>query len=169
MYGGSGPTNDPASYVDAGGTCVNYPDEIKLDIYMRAARGCGATSVVFGLAATVAIWFASCVTYRRLTWHIITACLFVAALFEGLTFLLFRSTLCHKLDVDAYEPLSIPATTIDSSCTMSWGAVLVVVAVVMWFLAAVSFAHYRQPISVEERLLLWLGGKRTSVQARRDA
>jgi len=43
VYGGSGPKDDPASYVD-GDACVTFPANFTPDVYLNVARGCATSA-----------------------------------------------------------------------------------------------------------------------------
>jgi len=119
-------------------------------------------TVLVGIIATCAIWFATCVAYRRAKWYVFTtgSCLTVALL-EGLAFLVFRSSICNEMELGALPEAGFPAVTVVSTCAIGWGAIAGILAVVLWTLAALSTWRYVPPKSTEERMLEWIGRQPT--------
>jgi len=197
VYTGSGPRTEVSSYVN-GDICVQFPGNFPVDEFMTAARSfgirkfqlghyyreclhvcrfshraflrssCLLVAFTVGAAASVAIWFAACVSYPRSAWYTITASLFFVSASQGLIFLLHRSNVCNTIIFDdAYDVGTENPLMVSANCRLSWGGVLAIAATVLWVACGFCMAMlYTPPESVEDRMLLWLKRRRLTREHR---
>lgn len=135
-YSGSGPRDDPASYVDTD-LCLPFPPNFQPDEFLFAARMFSTLCGMFGGGALIASWFASCQSFTAIAWYRISACFLLATSFQGLVFLIFHSNLCTELTL-GYSGCNVVTTT---TCSIGWGAKIGIIAGVLWFGTAVSAAR----------------------------
>ena len=114
------------------GACLEYPVEpvnIDEDTYWQISKFLDFAASVLGGAGAFFLWFATACVFSPGTWRWTGYEVFCAALFQALSFLWFRNSLCSQRD--------------DTVCELSWGAKMDAVAASLWFAAAVLiFIHY---------------------------
>mmetsp|Transcript_4197 Transcript_4197/g.8491 ORF Transcript_4197/g.8491 Transcript_4197/m.8491 type:complete len:264 (+) Transcript_4197:313-1104(+) len=116
------------------GACLEYPPEpvdISEDSYWQLSKFLDFAASVLGGAGAFFLWFATACVFSPGTWRWTGYEVFCAALFQGLSFLWFRNSLCSQGD--------------DTVCELSWGAKMDIVAASLWFATAcLIFIHYPQ-------------------------
>ena len=127
--------------------CAAYNENIDLDDAWRAAQAFAIISTIIGAIVSICLWLVPC--FSRLTsdgiWTVLTAvCLFLLPFCQGLTFLLFQSQICKDNPVlGLFGALGI----YKDSCQLSSGGFLNIAAIIVWFLAGVFMAVFRDRLT----------------------
>mmetsp|Transcript_9984 Transcript_9984/g.14656 ORF Transcript_9984/g.14656 Transcript_9984/m.14656 type:complete len:253 (-) Transcript_9984:42-800(-) len=117
------------------GLCFYYPSNTEFDSFFRTSRAMVPLASVVGGLVMVTFWFSSCMGMEKPVWRFCGFILVLVSLFEGLTFLIFRSNFCNEvLDGDL---------TFD--CNLSTGGNMAIASIVFYFAAAVSVCNTPAP------------------------
>jgi hypothetical protein len=115
------------------GPCFAYPDDgtVSQDTFWNVSRAFDFLALVLGGAGCFFLWFTSCCVFSRGTWRWTGYELLLASIFQSLSFLWFKTSLCHA-----------PG----NSCGLFWGSKADIVSAVLWMVAAFSiFCRYPVP------------------------
>jgi hypothetical protein len=116
--------------------CVLFPSGTYVDPKLKAARAFTVIAGVVGGMMTVGLWLAPCAYGRAAAnWkcYAVTLMTFVTA-FQGLTFLVYPSSLCTDNPVIAMMGWE---DSFESECAWDQGTTCNVVSTVLWFLTGV--------------------------------
>lgn len=117
-----------------GGNCYDYPDNANFGSRFKAVRGLSVAAAVLGGLSLVASLVATQMPLGD-RWTKALACsLFVCALLEGLTLLVFRSEACTTDALDLFG--GSDAVNVGVACTMSRGSRLAIAGTVFWFVGS---------------------------------
>ena len=109
-----------------GGSCLEYPSPDPVDSIWQVSKGLNFVAVVLGGAGTFYLWFATLCVFSKATWRLAGLEVGLASVFQGLSFLWFRTELCGEND-----------------CTLGRGSQADIVASTFWMLAAILiYCHY---------------------------
>jgi len=121
--------------------CSSYPPEMALiDSYIVNARVFSLLGSLIGAGAVVALWLTACMRYRQCTWHFITVALLCASLFQGLVFLIFRTSFCSVVYFEGNDESDAMDT--ETKCTLGKLGYTAIITVVLWFVCAVFTLRY---------------------------
>jgi len=113
------------------GQCLDYPSGVPRGSYWTAAMVFDFLALVLGGSGSLFLWFTAGCIFSRGTWRWAGYEVLLACICQGLSFLWFRSDLCH-LD--------------GNKCELFWGSKADIVSTSLWAVAAVSiFCHYPVP------------------------
>jgi hypothetical protein len=110
------------------------------DTRFNAAKGFTVVANVFGGVAFLTLWLASCCVMSQERIKGLSCHFFIATLFQGLTFLIYRSVVCHRGFFKEYfqnmetDDDGIPTDILDVNCSLGPGGKLSIVATVFYFL-----------------------------------
>jgi hypothetical protein len=108
------------------GACFAYPPAlVHQDSYWQAAKTFDFLAMILGGGATIFLWLSTCCVFSKATWRVVGYEVVVAALFESLSFLWFRTSLCRT-----------------GKCELFWGSKFDIVSTVS---AALIFCFYPTP------------------------
>jgi len=119
-------------------TCFYYPIELILDVPFTSARVFSTMASIFGGFTMISVWFATCTGMHPILWKTKSVWLALTTLFEGLTFLVFKSqTTCGSW---SYLSLDYKST-----CKLDAGAGVGIAAIILWFASAISIWNMKAP------------------------
>mmetsp|Transcript_890 Transcript_890/g.1657 ORF Transcript_890/g.1657 Transcript_890/m.1657 type:complete len:270 (+) Transcript_890:52-861(+) len=138
--------------------CVDWETDPDPDSTWKTVRAFTIIVAILGGFATVALWFVPCVRGRitAALWQAVAGCLYVVTLtlFQGLTFLLFRSDACDANAVtrnlerehgsDEWAP-----RLYEEECSWDTGSSANVISVVLWFATGVAMFVTGPPAAPE--------------------
>jgi len=117
------------------GYCVWYPSTFEPDTYFEVSRASAGMGQCLGGIAMIILAFSSCVPLSKPVWMASGFLLLLACMFQGLTFMMLKSTVCET----TFDG------TRDAACELMRGSKCVIAAVVFWFLSSVSVLRYNPP------------------------
>ncbi|KAL7535880.1 hypothetical protein ACHAXR_012207 [Thalassiosira sp. AJA248-18] len=117
--------------------CVPYHLDRDNDWHMQASRAFAFLVVLFGCISFLLLCISTCFPLRRWAWKFITCMFLLTSLFQGLVFLMNQSDLCTNKDLDHGVPMEI-----ESECHIDEGATEAIIAVCLYFLAAIGSMHF---------------------------
>lgn len=113
------------------GACYSYPETVPQDSYWTAAKAFDFLALVLGGGGTFFLWFSTCCIFSRATWRWAGYEVALAAFFQALSFLWFKTAMCHSSN---------------SNCELFWGSKADIVSTVFWTVSALSiFVYYPIP------------------------
>mmetsp|Transcript_14023 Transcript_14023/g.38757 ORF Transcript_14023/g.38757 Transcript_14023/m.38757 type:complete len:295 (-) Transcript_14023:1990-2874(-) len=140
--------------------CVDWETDPDPDSTWKTVRAFTIIVAILGGFATVALWFVPCVRGRitAALWQAVAGCLYVVTLtlFQGLTFLIFRSNVCEDNSVAQAlnKLLQLRADTdedfYEDECSWDEGSSANVAAIVAWFFAGISMLLFNGPPQDDE-------------------
>eukprot|EP00571_Detonula_confervacea_P013330 CAMPEP_0172302010 /NCGR_PEP_ID=MMETSP1058-20130122/3782_1 /TAXON_ID=83371 /ORGANISM="Detonula confervacea, Strain CCMP 353" /LENGTH=860 /DNA_ID=CAMNT_0013012335 /DNA_START=504 /DNA_END=3086 /DNA_ORIENTATION=- len=115
------------------GICAPFPPAFHQDGYMIAARACANSTMVFGSISFALAWASTLLNLGRRAWRSLAMAALVATVCQGCVFLVLRTDLC----TEKRNPLEdlLPDS---ASCSLSKSGKIAILAVCLWFLAAVG-------------------------------
>ena len=76
--------------------CQDYnTDVVEMDAFWKVSKGTAFLSLVFGGGGALFLWFSSCFVFSRGTWRWAGYELLAATICQALSFLWFKTSLCH--------------------------------------------------------------------------
>lgn len=122
-------------------TCVLLEDEYSIDwdSKWKTARAFGVLAPLWGGLLTVVLWFAPCLYFLSAAQWQAVALNFsvIATLFQGLTFLIFQSSLCDDpSELLLFWSAAVPGET--DGCQWEGGSTANVFSISLWFLTGVA-------------------------------
>jgi hypothetical protein len=124
--------------------CVDYPSGTDLDSEWRTVRAFSIITGVIGGILTFVLWLSPCLYFLSdSTWRSV-ALLFIVVmtLFQGITFLLFRSVACT--DSPILDALGATALY-DDECEWDSGSTANVFSTVLWFCTGIAMLALGAP------------------------
>jgi len=117
------------------GACERYPEDVvEQDAYWKASKGFAFLALVLGGAGTFFLWFSTCCVFSRGTWRLVGYEVLLAAFFQALSFLWFKTAMCQE-----------------NTCSLFWGSKTDIVATSLWATAALCiFCYYPKPKDMVE-------------------
>jgi len=123
-------------------TCHRYPSSISIDSYGKAARAFGTLALIVGGIFLFANLISACISPSRKTSRLEAPAFLLACFFQGMAFLVLRSSLCNDnaLVAQFEQDVSILGKHIEfpDTCSLSVGGKCTIAAVVFWFVAALT-------------------------------
>jgi hypothetical protein len=121
------------------GRCLEYPDGddvLYQDMSWNAAKICAFLASVLGGAGSFFLWFSTCCIFGRATWRLAGYEVLLAAIFQSIAFLWFRTEICQDSD---------------NTCSLFWGSQADILATSFWTLAAMLiFCYYPVPKELDD-------------------
>eukprot|EP00550_Attheya_septentrionalis_P011292 CAMPEP_0198302950 /NCGR_PEP_ID=MMETSP1449-20131203/56633_1 /TAXON_ID=420275 /ORGANISM="Attheya septentrionalis, Strain CCMP2084" /LENGTH=261 /DNA_ID=CAMNT_0044005429 /DNA_START=1316 /DNA_END=2101 /DNA_ORIENTATION=- len=128
--------------------CLGYTQHIEgvgyvtpdFDTKFNSAKAFTVVANVFGGVAFLTLWLASCCAMSQERIKGLSCHFFIATFFQGLTFLIYRSVVCHRGFFSEYfqgmetDEDGIPVDILDVNCSLGSGGKLAIVATVFYFL-----------------------------------
>lgn len=129
--------------------CKTYPSSnVVNDSSVKSARAFSAITLVIGFPCVFLLFLTSCMTLGDRTLVVMTILLMLAAICQSMIFLFLSSGRC----VDPAEPMNLPSNFVWAQCTLNYGSKTVIIASVLWCLAAVSLGSHSQLSRVAKRI-----------------
>lgn len=140
--------SDGSWHTEYVGNCLVYPeDEVTIDVYWNVSKGFDFISIVLGGTGSLFLWFSACCVFSRGTWRLAGCQVFMAGVFQTLSFLWFKTDLCQT-----------------NHCDLFWGSWADIASGLCWTLASVSiFCHYPIPAEHVARLHAQDDGSRDGI------
>jgi len=128
-------------------TCVSLPDGTEVDAYLKTVRAFSIIAPIIGGILTVGLWLAPCFyRFSAGTWSCLAVMFIVVLpLFQGLTFLIYSSSLCTDNSVLAASGVS---EYYSSECQWDEGSSTNAASVVLYFLTGIVMllnGHPKRP------------------------
>lgn len=122
--------------------CVDYPNGTEVDSKWKTVRAFSIITPVLGGLLTVALWLAPCLYFATdSSWKAMALnFIVVLTLFQGLTFLLFKSSACTQQQI-----VDVTSTLYDDECQWESGSTANVVSTVLWFLTGLVMLKLGAP------------------------
>lgn len=117
------------------GTCAGFQETMRMeltDVYFDAARSFGVFAVLLAMLMTIWIFGLACLEMNRIQLWLFCALALVCAVSSGLTFLLFRSSLCTT-------------EFISRSCSIDEGGLIMIAATILWMVIFGTVAYFAVP------------------------
>ncbi|GKZ00514.1 hypothetical protein MPSEU_001003800 [Mayamaea pseudoterrestris] len=116
-------------------SCVDYPDSLASDSMWKAAIGLQTATYVLSTVLSCVLVVSLCGCRMSVARMRLIGLLFVVgcSLFQGLTFLIFRSNLCSSQLTSTTFGMLQAAGIYESSCTLGRGGILICLAVAGYF------------------------------------
>jgi len=118
------------------GYCVWYDSSFQSDSYFQTSQALAAMANTLGGIATIILLFSSCLPLSRVVWTTCGLSLLLSSLFQGLVFLLFKSSICNQ---------TFDGSDRTVSCALLRGSRCCIAAVVFWFVSSLSVLRYNPP------------------------
>lgn len=131
--------------------CNPYPPNVVNDGYVKAARAFSATALIIGFPIVLLLCLTSCMKFGNGTLRVISTLLVLVAICQFLIFVFLKSERC----VDNANPANssyLQSQFVWASCYLHKGSKHVIVAGVLWSLAAVALGFSSQLSLVEARI-----------------
>ena len=135
--------------------CRNYKyldkelgfDYDKFDAKSRTVRAFAVITPILGGLAMVYAWIAPCVPHSPSRWNGIGLLFLLSCIFQGLTLMVWTSSICTNNPVKQYLDAFYPESgeTISDDCIKATGYTLNIISVVFWFLAGISIKAIPPP------------------------
>jgi len=149
----------PGLTIQTQDSCVEWDNNPDIDSKWTAVRAFTIITVVLGALLTLIVSMADCIRPSHIAplWRPISGCfLIVLPLFQGLTFLIFRSNVCEDNSVAQAlnKLLQLRADTdedfYEDECSWDEGSSANVAAIVAWFFAGISMLLFNGPPQDDE-------------------
>jgi len=146
-------------------TCRNYRYldrelgfEYEFDSTAKTVRAFAVMTPVIGGLGLVYAYLAPCLPHSPAQWKAMVPVFLIACLFQGITLLILKSSICTNNPVVQYLEQESPIVekTLEEDCEKGTGYILNIIGVVFWFLAGISFliipaptATGREPVQTQ--------------------
>ena len=137
---------DPRYFIQ--NKCVEYPGNFGVDSSWKTARAFSVMAPIIGGLGAFVLWLAPCLYFmNEATWRLLAIIfIVVVTLFQGLTFLFFKSDACKdNLVVDQFETLG-DGNLYPDECEWDEGSTANVLSVVLFFLTGVTMLILGAPV-----------------------
>lgn len=101
--------------------CRLYPDGTSFSTKFNSARAFSICTTVIGFFVMLVLWFAACLPFPPMMFKCMSICLIINTLFQGLTFLVWRTDFCTAEGV---------------SCELARDSKCSIAAACLWFVSA---------------------------------
>jgi hypothetical protein len=133
--------------------CRSIPSAVEIDSRWKASRAFATMAPCLGILLLIPVWCASCCGEKvRSMWKSLGCIILVIMpLFQGLGFLLFKSSACEEAPVvDVLKDAGLTAlgelaSEVYGECDWDGGSAANVIAVVFWFLTGVAVMFFPPP------------------------
>ena len=132
--------------------CIDWQHDPTIDSKWKTVKAFTIISAILGGFLTIPLWFTPCLAGRisENTWRAVAiAFTVVLTLFQGLTFLIFKSNACNSNAAVNNIHESLNLLFYEEECDWDSGSTANVIAVICWFLTGIFMLFTGPPQSPE--------------------
>ena len=131
--------------------CQTYPSHLVNDNYVQSARAFSAIALIIGFPIVFLLCLTSCMKLGDRTLRVLSMLLMLVAFCQSMIFVFMRSGRCVKTP-NPVGPNFLESTPVWANCTLNNGSKSVIVASVLWCLAAITLGFSSRLSLVEAQL-----------------
>lgn len=109
------------------GKCYLYPDDFEFDDYFEFARAMSCLTAILGGGTAIVLIASTFCPFGKCVQYLLSFALFAAAIMEGLTQAIYKSSFCGGGNYDNEDFIKV-------SCHASWGSSLSIATTFVWLL-----------------------------------